>query len=115
MPNCTARSQLTEFPAELYNESIPCSFQEPRFTSSDIAFLTGLGHEVIESPAAFEAVDEETLVFAIHMYRPIYEATLEKAVPAMFVGTGWDVWDECVKVLLHGHPMFIDILLDSPR
>ncbi|KAL0938105.1 uncharacterized protein CTRU02_207836 [Colletotrichum truncatum] len=79
--------------AEIYNESIPCSFQEPRFTPNDIEFLKNLGHDVVESPAAFEAVDEDTLVFAIHMYRPIYEATLEKALPAMFVGTGWDVWD----------------------
>ncbi|OHE99299.1 hypothetical protein CORC01_05340 [Colletotrichum orchidophilum] len=85
---------IVEVLSELYKESIPCSFQEPRFSPNDTGFLTGLGHEVVESPAAFEAVDEETLVFAVHMYRPIYEATLEKALPAMFVGTGWDVWDE---------------------
>ncbi|KAJ0295527.1 uncharacterized protein N0V96_005493 [Colletotrichum fioriniae] len=105
---------VVEVLSELYKESIPCLFQEPRFTLNDEAFLTSLGHEVVESPAAFEAVDEETIVFAVHMYRPIYEATLGKAVPAMFVGTGWDVWDECVKVLLHGRPMLIDILPDSP-
>ncbi|KXH33703.1 hypothetical protein CNYM01_12875 [Colletotrichum nymphaeae SA-01] len=85
---------VVEVLSELSKESISCSFQEPRFTPNDRAFLTSLGHEVVESPAAFEAVDEETLVFAVHMYRPIYEATLEKAMPAMFVGTGWDVWDE---------------------
>lgn len=84
---------LTAPAAEIYSESIPCSFQEPRFTPNDAEFLTNLGHEVVESPRAFEAVDEDTLVFAIHMYRPIYEAALEKALPAMFVGTGWDVWD----------------------
>lgn len=80
-------------PADIYNDAIPCSFQEPRFTLNDTEFLTNLGHTVVESPAAFEAVDEDALVFAIHMYRPIYEAALEKALPAMFVGTGWDVWD----------------------
>ncbi|KAK2037379.1 hypothetical protein LZ31DRAFT_176268 [Colletotrichum somersetense] len=85
---------IVEVLSALYNESIPCSFQEPRFTSNDAEFLTNLGHKVVESPAAFEAVDQDTLVFAVHMYRPIYEATLEKASPAMFVGTGWDVWDE---------------------
>ncbi|EXF75623.1 hypothetical protein CFIO01_10385 [Colletotrichum fioriniae PJ7] len=85
---------VVEVLSELYKESIPCLFQEPRFTLNDEAFLTSLGHEVVESPAAFEAVDEETIVFAVHMYRPIYEATLGKAVPAMFVGTGWNVWDE---------------------
>ncbi|KAK1985716.1 hypothetical protein LZ30DRAFT_355814 [Colletotrichum cereale] len=82
------------FYSALYKESILCSFQEPRFTPNDAEFLANLGHEVVESPAAFEAVDEDTLVFAVHMYRPIYEATLEKASPAMFVGTGWGVWDE---------------------
>ncbi|KAK1963128.1 hypothetical protein LY78DRAFT_660597 [Colletotrichum sublineola] len=85
---------IVEVVSELYKESIPCSFQEPRFTPNDAEFLTSLGHKVVESPAAFEAVDQDTLVFAVHMYRPIYEATLEKASPAMFVGTGWDVWDE---------------------
>ncbi|OLN86568.1 hypothetical protein CCHL11_08515 [Colletotrichum chlorophyti] len=85
---------VVEVLSELYKESISCSFQEPRFTPNDTEFLTKLGHEVVQSPAAFEAVDEDTLVFAVHMYRPIYEATLERALPAMFVGTGWDVWDE---------------------
>ncbi|KAF3802053.1 hypothetical protein GCG54_00012297 [Colletotrichum gloeosporioides] len=84
---------VVEALSAIYNETIPCSFQEPRFTPNDTKFLENLDHEVVESPAAFEAVDEDTLVFAIHMYRPIYEATLEKALPAMFVGTGWDVWD----------------------
>ncbi|KAF6818653.1 hypothetical protein CPLU01_13274 [Colletotrichum plurivorum] len=84
---------VVEVLSEIYSDSIPCSFQEPRFTPNDAEFLTNLGHEVVESPRAFEAVDEDTLVFAIHMYRPIYEAALEKALPAMFVGTGWDVWD----------------------
>ncbi|KAK1574384.1 uncharacterized protein LY79DRAFT_639771 [Colletotrichum navitas] len=85
---------IVEVLSALYKESIPCSFQEPRFTPNDAEFLTNLGHKVVESPTAFEAVDQDTLVFAVHMYRPIYEATLEKASPAMFVGTGWDVWDE---------------------
>ncbi|KAF9871988.1 hypothetical protein CkaCkLH20_10620 [Colletotrichum karsti] len=84
---------VVEVLSEIYDDVIPCSFQEPRFTTNDTEFLTNLGHKVVESPAAFEAVDEDTLVFAIHMYRPIYELALEKASPAMFVGTGWDVWD----------------------
>ncbi|TDZ39726.1 hypothetical protein CTRI78_v010488 [Colletotrichum trifolii] len=84
---------VVEVLSELYNESIPCTLQEPRFTPGDVGFLTGLGHDVVESPSAFDAVDEDTLVFAIHMYRPIYEMALEKTLPAMFVGTGWDTWD----------------------
>ncbi|KAK2733052.1 hypothetical protein CKAH01_08550 [Colletotrichum kahawae] len=101
--------------AAIYNETIPCSFQEPRFTPNDIKFLENLGHEVVESPAAFEAVDEDTLVFAIHMYRPIYEATL-KTLPAIFVGTGWDVWDgagtlkdgefKCMSDMHNSHKQF---------
>ncbi|KAK1999473.1 hypothetical protein LX36DRAFT_574184 [Colletotrichum falcatum] len=85
---------IVEVLSALCKEPIPCFFQEPRFTPNDAEFLTRLGHKVVESPAAFEAVDQDTLVFAVHMYRPVYEATLDKALPAMFVGTGWDVWDE---------------------
>ena len=35
------------------------------------------------------------MVFGIHLYRDIWASALDKALPAMFVGTGWDVWDEC--------------------
>lgn len=28
------------------------------------------------------------------MYRPIYETALEKGLPAAFVGTGWETWDD---------------------
>lgn len=28
------------------------------------------------------------------MYRPIYEAALERTLPTMFVGTGWETWDD---------------------
>lgn len=75
-------------------EPIPCIFQEPLFSASDKAFIESLGHSVVQSPAAFEAVDEHTLLFAVHMYRPIYEKALEKALPAAFVGTGWNTWDD---------------------
>lgn len=73
---------------------MPCLLQEPRFSPGDKAFLHGLGHEVVETPAAFDAVDDHTLLFAVHMYRPIYERALEGALPAAFVGTGWDTWDD---------------------
>ncbi|KAH6697344.1 hypothetical protein F5X68DRAFT_272311 [Plectosphaerella plurivora] len=76
------------------SDPIPCIFQEPVFSDSDKAFIESLGHKVVESPAAFEAVDEHTLLFAVHMYRPIYEAALEKGLPAAFVGTGWETWDD---------------------
>ncbi|KAM0276523.1 hypothetical protein ACHAQH_006672 [Verticillium albo-atrum] len=83
---------MVELLSKASSESIRCIFQEPRFTANDKAFLEGLGHEVVESPGAFEAVDEHSLLFAVHMYRPIYEAALS-TLPAMFVGTGWETWD----------------------
>ncbi|KAL2758331.1 hypothetical protein ACRALDRAFT_1068689 [Sodiomyces alcalophilus JCM 7366] len=85
---------MVDLLAELSGETIKCVFQEPLFSSTDADFLRSLGHEIVDSPAAFDAVDEQTLLFAVHMYRPIYEAALERVLPAMFVGTGWETWDD---------------------
>lgn len=30
----------------------------------------------------------------MHLYRDIWAAALEQGLPAMCVGTGWDVWEE---------------------
>ncbi|KPM34490.1 hypothetical protein AK830_g12085, partial [Neonectria ditissima] len=73
---------------------IDCVFQDPVFTQPDRDFLVGLGHRVVEDPVACAMVDAETLLFGVHLYRPVYAAALEKSLPAIFVGTGWDVWDE---------------------
>lgn len=73
---------------------IRCLFQEPLFTSSDKEFIRGLGHEVVESPQGFAAVDGETLVFGVHLYRDVYSRAIAECVPAVFVGTGLDVWKE---------------------
>ncbi|OAA55104.1 Sensitivity To Red Light Reduced-like, SRR1 [Cordyceps fumosorosea ARSEF 2679] len=74
--------------------SVECVFQDPIFTPSDISFLTALGHRVVPSPAAYALVEGTTLLFAVHLYRPIYAAAFQQPdLPAMFVGTGWDVWD----------------------
>lgn len=45
-------------------------------------------------------VDGETLFFGVHLYRPIYAMALKDSLPAVFVGTGWDIWDGCVFLTL---------------
>ncbi|KAH7029570.1 uncharacterized protein B0I36DRAFT_364092 [Microdochium trichocladiopsis] len=72
---------------------IQCLFQEPVFSANDADFISQLGHHVVESPAGFELVDESTLVYGVHLYREIYSQAIAKAIPAVFVGTGYDVWD----------------------
>lgn len=74
--------------------TIQCFFQEPLFTASDRDFVRSLGHEVVESPRGFEMVDRETLVFGIHLYRDIYSQAISRSVPAVFIGTGLNVWEE---------------------
>lgn len=85
---------LTGPPIEqLLGTKIPCIVQEPIFTESDRAFITALGHEVVNSPRGCEMVDQDSLLFAVHLYRPVYAMALSGDVPSIFVGTGWDVWD----------------------
>ncbi|KHN94403.1 uncharacterized protein MAM_07719 [Metarhizium album ARSEF 1941] len=72
---------------------IQCIFQEPLFTDQETSFLTGLGHRVVEHPAACRAVTSDSLLFGIHLYREVYEEALDRALPAIFVGTDWDTWD----------------------
>ncbi|KAJ4420416.1 hypothetical protein N0V82_004405 [Gnomoniopsis sp. IMI 355080] len=73
---------------------IECFYQEPRFAQPDKEFIQALGGKVVESPASYALIDESTLVFGVHLYRDIWAAALERSLPAMFVGTGWDVWEE---------------------
>ncbi|KAK7746582.1 hypothetical protein SLS62_009379 [Diatrype stigma] len=73
--------------------AIRCFFQEPLFTPADKEFVKGLGHEVVDSPAGFAKVDRETLVFGVHLYRDIYNQAISKCVPAVFIGTGLDIWE----------------------
>lgn len=68
--------------------------QEPVLTPNDEAFLNDqLSHEVVASPKAFGMVDEKTLLFGVHLYRPVYAAALKKCLPGILVGTAADVWD----------------------
>ncbi|KAK5999237.1 hypothetical protein PT974_01629 [Cladobotryum mycophilum] len=73
---------------------IPCIFQEPIFTEHDRTFLTNLGHQIVDSPRGCELVDKGTFFYGVHLYRPIYVMALKNTTPAIFVGTGWDVWDQ---------------------
>ncbi|KAI4866458.1 hypothetical protein F4820DRAFT_416638 [Hypoxylon rubiginosum] len=76
------------------SQAIACLFQEPLFNSVDKAFIQSLGHEIVDSPEGFDRVTPSTLVFGIHLYRDIYNQTVAKHLPAMFVGTSYDVWEE---------------------
>ncbi|XXH02134.1 hypothetical protein Hte_008502 [Hypoxylon texense] len=76
------------------SQAIGCLFQEPLFNSADKAFIQSLGHEIVSSPEGFDRVTPSTLVFGIHLYRDIYNQTVAKHLPAMFVGTSHDVWEE---------------------
>lgn len=87
MGSCIFIERVTE-------QKIDCFFQDPVFNTSDKAFLKNLGHTVVETPAGCEMIDQDTLFFGVHLYKPIYAMALEKHLPAIFVGTGWEVWDE---------------------
>ncbi|KXJ90446.1 hypothetical protein Micbo1qcDRAFT_234429 [Microdochium bolleyi] len=78
---------------EKQQTSIKCFFQEPVFSASDAEFIRQLGHDVVDTPAGFEAVDDSTLVYGVHLYREVYSQAIGKAIPTVFVGTGYDVWD----------------------
>ncbi|KAI2627194.1 hypothetical protein GGS21DRAFT_528987 [Xylaria nigripes] len=73
---------------------IHCIFQDPVFNSVDKAFIASLGHEVVESPIGFQLVEPETIVFGIHLYRDIYSQVIATHIPAIFIGTPYEVWEE---------------------
>lgn len=76
-------------------------FQEPEFTPGDKTFLESRGHVVVDDPLGFEAIGEDPggcVVAGFHLYVPVYKRALgEGALPRVFIGTGWDVWDQCVR------------------
>ncbi|KAF3760036.1 hypothetical protein M406DRAFT_222847, partial [Cryphonectria parasitica EP155] len=74
---------------------IECIYQEPRFAQPDKDFIASLGGKVLDSPASYDLIDETTMVYGIHLYRDVWNAALDKSLPAMCVGTGWDVWEGC--------------------
>ncbi|KAH7308718.1 hypothetical protein B0I35DRAFT_483239 [Stachybotrys elegans] len=89
----TAFLVMVEEIERITKASITCYFQEPIFSQSDIDFIRNLGHQVVDSPDGFGKVDSHSLLFGVHLYRPIYVSALH-TLPAIFVGTGWHVWDQ---------------------
>ncbi|KAL2136463.1 hypothetical protein VTI74DRAFT_3482 [Chaetomium olivicolor] len=79
-----------------HGQDIKCVVQEPRFTRQDKDFCAKLGLEVLQSPAGFSFVDENTLVFGIHMELEIYNQALTK-LPAIFVGASLQEWERVVN------------------
>ncbi|KAK3991231.1 hypothetical protein QBC44DRAFT_55433 [Cladorrhinum sp. PSN332] len=70
---------------------IKCYIQEPRFTQFDKEFCAELGLEAIDNPDGFALVDQEALVFAIHLELEFCNLAL-RVPPAAFIGTGLDEW-----------------------
>ena len=85
--------EAAESGTELGKGKIECIFQEPVFTESDKSFITSLGHRVVDSPEGFDMVSPDTLLFGVHLYRPIYAQALARCLPAVFVGSDLEVWD----------------------
>ncbi|KAI0873275.1 hypothetical protein GGS24DRAFT_501978 [Hypoxylon argillaceum] len=73
---------------------IRCIFQDPVFNSIDKAFIESLGHEAVESPIGFQLVDPESLVFGVHLYKDVYSQVIATHIPAIFVGTSYQVWED---------------------
>ncbi|KAL5082977.1 hypothetical protein Trisim1_002467 [Trichoderma cf. simile WF8] len=73
---------------------IKCIFQEPIFTPGDIAFLTAMGHDVVDSPVASNSVNAGTLFYGPHLYKEIYGKALKGELPSVWVGTDWVVWSK---------------------
>ncbi|CAI4214205.1 unnamed protein product [Parascedosporium putredinis] len=107
------QAQGEETPVERPDPSgVRTILQDPVFTSADRRFLAGRGHDVVDDPGAFEALKQvageegaendteargegsSTLLFGVHLYLPVYKRALEGPLPAVFVGTGWDTWDD---------------------
>lgn len=53
--------------------------------------------EVVESPAAFSMVDEDTVVYGIHMELKTYAQALT-TLPAIFIGASLSEWETLMDV-----------------
>ncbi|KAB5559720.1 hypothetical protein GE09DRAFT_1220384 [Coniochaeta sp. 2T2.1] len=68
-------------------KQIKCYAQEPSFTPSDRAYLSSLGIDVLDSPAAFGLVTARTFVFGIHLPHYAWGYALAEQLPGLYVGT----------------------------
>lgn len=69
------------------SDNIQCIFQDPQYTETDKEFLTSLPGIVVDDPLAFGYINEDTLVYAIHCYAPVYKTITEGPRPAVMIGT----------------------------
>lgn len=65
------------------------------FTQIDKDFCVKLGFEVVDTPDAFPMVDEQTLIYGIHMELRTYFLALA-TLPTVFIGGGLDEWERVV-------------------
>lgn len=69
--------------------------QEPMFTQIDKDFCVELGFQVADTPDAFPMVDEQTLVYGIHMELRTYYLALA-TLPTAFIGGGLNEWERVI-------------------
>ncbi|KAK4144947.1 uncharacterized protein C8A04DRAFT_27194 [Dichotomopilus funicola] len=89
---------LVEYFKAQTGEEIQSIIQEPMFTETDKAFCATLSLEAVDSPRAFSVIDEETMVFAIHMELSTYSQALSAHVPALLVGSDPENWETAARV-----------------
>lgn len=65
---------------------IPVIAQDPAFSPLDKEFLHSIGFEVLQSPEGFDAINTNSLVYAIHCYPIVYDHVGKKGPPAVLIG-----------------------------
>jgi hypothetical protein len=59
--------------------------QDPRFTDLDKSFLGSMGCKVVDHPEAFQYLNKNSLVYAIHCYFQLLWKVKERADPALLI------------------------------
>ncbi|CAG8980309.1 hypothetical protein HYALB_00013011 [Hymenoscyphus albidus] len=72
---------------------IPVYLQDPAFTSLDTEYLQKLEYTVLPDPEAFEHIDGNTLVYAIHCYANIYEKVGKRENAAVMICTDMEMFE----------------------
>lgn len=86
---------IVDFLESQFKHKIKRVVQEPMFTQLDKDICVELGFEVVDTPDAFPMVDEQTLVYGIHMELHTYYLALA-TFPSVFIGGGLDEWERVV-------------------
>lgn len=72
---------------------MPVYLQDPAFTTLDTQFLQKLEYNVLPDPEAFEHIDGNSLVYAIHCYADIYEKVSKRENPAVMICTDMEMFE----------------------